>query len=156
MLSEILTEKRVRLRVKAADWQQAIRAGGEILCRNGAVEPAYIEAAIQNVLEFGPYIVMTKGVAIPHAGSQFGVRRTAISLAALEAPVCFGSADNDPVRYVFTLAAVDADAHVEALRDLVALLGDPAFFAAIDRARSPRDIIAYIKHYEEKKGEKTR
>lgn len=153
MLSELLTKDNIRLNVVAKDWKEAVIASGSILENNDIVEHRYVEAAIKNVMDLGPYIVVTKGVAIPHANSNLGVNKTAISLARLKTPVCFGNPDNDPVNYVFTLATVNSTSHLKALQDLVSLLDSEQFYDVIDKAISPDEIIKYIKNFEKTKGE---
>ena len=153
MLSELLTEENIKLNVEVNDWKEAVIASGEILENNKIIEHIYIEEAIKNVMDLGPYIVITKGVAIPHANSNMGVHKTAISLASLKNPVCFGNVNNDPVKYVFTLATVNATSHLKALQDLVNLLGQDDFFCVIDQAKSSGEIIRYIKTFENNKGE---
>ncbi|TQI68299.1 PTS sugar transporter subunit IIA [Clostridium sp. KNHs216] len=151
MLSDVLKIDYIELDVLAEDWKEAVRAGGEILFRNGVVAKSYIEAAIQNVMDLGPYIVLTKGVAIPHAGKKFGVYSTAISFVRLKTPVCFGNKENDPVKYIFTLATIDSSSHLVALKDLVSLFDHPEFFQVLDQAETSEDIIAYIKNFEMEK-----
>lgn len=153
MLSELLTKDNIRLNVVAKDWKEAVIASGSILENNDIVDHRYVEAAIKNVIDLGPYIVVTKGVAIPHANSNLGVNKTAISLARLKTPVCFGNLDNDPVSYVFTLATVNSTSHLKALQDLVSLLDNKQFYDVIDQAKSPDEIIKYIKDFEKSKGE---
>lgn len=152
MLSEVLKKEYISLHETAQDWQHAVRLGGGQLLRNAVVEPEYVQAAIQNVKDLGPYIVLTKGVAVPHAGAEFGVHSTAISLVSLKEPVCFGNPDNDPVRYVFTLATTDSKSHLQALKDLVSLFDTPAFFETIDRATDPDEVVKFIKDFEQSKG----
>lgn len=154
MLSEVLKDEYILLNQSARDWQQAVELGGQRLVDSGVVEATYVQAAIQNVKDLGPYIVLTKGVAIPHAGAEFGVHRTAISLVSLGEPVCFGNPDNDPVRYIFTLATTDTASHLHALKDLVRLLENQRFFDVIDHAANAAEVTAFIKEYEvaERKG----
>ena len=55
----------------------------------------------------GPYIVITKHVALPHARPEAGALESAIGIATLKHPVKFGNKDNDPVKYLFCLSATD-------------------------------------------------
>ncbi len=151
MLRDVLKEKYIQLDVEVKDWKAAVEAGGEILYRDGVVAKTYIEAAIQNVMDSGPYIVLTKGVAIPHAGKKYGVFDTAISFIRLKTPVCFGNEENDPVKYVFMLATVDSSSHLVALKDLVSLFELPEFFQVLDRAKTAEDIMDFIKKFEAEK-----
>lgn len=44
---------------------------------------------IHNIEENGPYIVLTKGFALPHEGIDKGVRITGLNLLRLSRPVNF-------------------------------------------------------------------
>ncbi|MCD2503200.1 BglG family transcription antiterminator [Clostridium sp. NSJ-145] len=150
MLSEVLKREYISLDVECKDWIDAIKASGEVLKNNGIIENDYIIDAIKNVQDLGPYIVITKGVAIPHANNKLGVNKTAISLVSLKTPVNFSNSENDPVKYVFMLATKDSNSHVLALADLVNLLEDKNFFKCIDDSIDGMEIINYIKENETK------
>jgi len=124
MLKDILTVENIALDVEAADWEQAIRKGGELLQQNQFIDNCYIESMVDNVKKMGPYIVISKGVALPHAEAGAGVKKLGISFIRLAKPVFFGNPDNDPVDLVFCLAAMDADSHLSALVGLSGLLSD--------------------------------
>ena len=42
VLKDILTENTIKLNVEAKDWEEAVRIGGELLEKSGAIEPRYI------------------------------------------------------------------------------------------------------------------
>ncbi len=148
MLSELLNEQSIMLNVLCNDWQDCVRASGEILVKKGDITDAYIQAVIDNVNEVGPYIVITKGVAMPHATNKVGVNRTSMSFVRLTAPVNFGNKSNDPVKYIFMLATTDANSHLGALQDLAEFLEQKEFMAVLEAAKEPADIISYIKTHE--------
>lgn len=52
---------------KVKDWKEAVRLSGELLLRDGCIEPRYIDGMIKTCEELGPYIAICPGVAIPHA-----------------------------------------------------------------------------------------
>ncbi len=120
-LIELLPRERIRLGVRAIDWQDAIRKAGALLFETGAVRFEYIEAMIRVAQELGPYIAIGPGIALPHAATDAGAEQTALSLIRLAEPVCFGNPENDPVRLVFALAAIDKTAHITALQALAEL-----------------------------------
>lgn len=144
MLSELLREQGVRLDVECKDWRDAVRKSGEPLLATGDITEAYIEAVIDNVEKSGPYIVVTKGIALPHATNKVGVNSTAMSFVRLSTPVEFGSEANDPVKYLFMLATTDANSHLGALQDLVEFLDRPEFMNVLEAAEKPADVVAYI------------
>lgn len=148
MLSELLNEQAILLDVLCRDWQECVRMAGKILVDKGDITEAYIQAVIDNVNEVGPYIVITKGVALPHATNKVGVNRTSMSFVRLSESVNFGNKSNDPVKYIFMLATTDANSHLGALQDLAEFLESKEFMAVLEAAEGPADIISYIKAHE--------
>ena len=72
----------------------------------------------------GPYIVIAPGIALAHSRPSPAVLRAGISLVTLLEPVAFGHRENDPVRLVIGLAAVDEEGHITALSTLAEFLSD--------------------------------
>ncbi|QOY60782.1 PTS sugar transporter subunit IIA [Thermophilibacter immobilis] len=144
MLSDLLDKSLVRLNVEATDWQDAIRKSAQPLVENGKVTPGYVDDIIKGVLDLGPYIVITEHVALPHARPESGALESAVGIVTLRDPVEFGSADNDPVKFLFPLSAKDNDSHLSALQSLVELLSDPDFFAQLENARTPQDVVDLV------------
>ena len=123
-LTELITDERVTISAHVGHWRDAIRTAAEPLVADGSITESYVTAMIQAVEEFGPYIVLTPGLALAHARPEGGVNRQAMSVMTLAEPIEFGHPDNDPVAIVFCLAAVDDDAHLEALRQFVTVIKD--------------------------------
>lgn len=144
MLRELLTKEMIELKVPAANWEEAIYAGGEILENKGFIEHRYVEAMIATVKKMGAYIVIAKGIAMPHARPEDGVKKIGISLITLENPVEFGSEENDPVSVVVFLCAIDNVTHLNALAELMEFLDDDVFRSIADQADSKEAIIDYI------------
>ena len=123
-LRDLLRPPLVATHVTARDWEDAIRAVGSLLVADDAVEPRFVDAMIRVAHEFGPYIVVAPGIALPHARPEDGVKRASIGMISLAQPVEFGNEENDPVTLVIALAAVDNKQHVQGLAELAAVLGD--------------------------------
>ena len=145
MLTDVLKKEYIRLNVECSDWEDSIRTAGKILLDNDVVTEEYIEDAIEGVKELGPYIVITKGVALPLATNKKGVNKTGIALLTLKTPVEFGNEANDPVYYVFMLATTDMESHLSALSSLSDLLEKKEFFDIMKNAKDPESVIEYIK-----------
>ena len=71
-LWELLREKNIQLNIECRDWKDAIRKSAEPLLFKGYIEERYVDAMIENVLENGSYIVISKGFALPHEGFELG------------------------------------------------------------------------------------
>lgn len=148
MLSELLNEQSIRLDIECMDWKDSVQKSGEVLIQKGDITQEYIQAVLDNVTEAGPYIVIAKGVALPHATNKVGVLRTSMCFVRLATPVCFGNQSNDPVKFIFMLATVDSDSHLGALQDLAEFLDREEFMAVLEKAEKPADVIEYIKSNE--------
>jgi mannitol/fructose-specific phosphotransferase system IIA component (Ntr-type) len=146
-LTDLLTEDTVVLNACVQDWKQAIAKAGEILVRTGAAEPRYVDAMIRFKEQFGPYIVIAPGIALPHARPEEGVKRPCLSLLTLKKPVEFGSEDNDPVKVVIAFGAVDDKQHVTALAQLARLLSNEEDIEKIKGAHRKEEILRVVSKY---------
>ena len=154
MLSDLIRKETIALGLEVNDWQDAVRKAGQLLIDDGSITEEYVDGAIENVKELGPYIVITKGIALPHATNKVGVNRTAMSLITLKNPVNFGNKNNDPVDTVFMLATTDSTSHLGALQDLSEFLGDEEFLNILRYDTTIEKILAFIATNEIKKGGK--
>lgn len=124
MLEELIANNRVVFKESISTWQEAIREAAMPLLNEGAIEEDYIIAMINCVNEYGPYIVIAPDIAIPHARSDKGVNKTAISMMKVKEPVHFGDTPDLDARLFFVLASVGHDAHVPMLQELIMELSD--------------------------------
>jgi mannitol/fructose-specific phosphotransferase system IIA component (Ntr-type) len=91
--------------------------------------------------EFGPYIVVAPGIALPHARPEDGVIKASIAIARLKTPVNFGNEDNDPVDLVIALAAIDNEQHIEGLQQLALVLYEDENKKALKAAKTKEEIL---------------
>lgn len=120
-MKSMLDKNHVRIHVKAADWEDAIRQAGDVLLREGSIQPAYIDNMIQSVKNLGPYIVIMPKLALAHSAPCDAVQKSDIALITLDEPVDFGSS-NGPVSVVLCLACTDSSSHIERLSQIAGLL----------------------------------
>lgn len=140
----MFTSETIALRVSAADWEEAVRAAGQLLVASGAAEPRYIDGMIRTVRELGPYIVIAPGIALPHARPEEGALREGYALVTLAQPLNFGNPDNDPVQVVIAFCAPDASTHLESLRFLAGHLGRADFVPRLLAARTPQEVLSWL------------
>ena len=105
------------------------------------MEERFADAMIRVAKEFGPYIVVAPGIALPHARPEDGVIKATIAILRLKTPVNFGNKDNDPVYLVVALAAVDHEQHIEGLRELASVLGDDANIQRIKASKTSQELL---------------
>lgn len=125
MLQDILKDSHILLKQECNDWKEAIAKSADVLIAGQIIEERYVDAMIKSVEEYGPYIVVGKHLALAHARPEDGVNQLGISVMTLKEPVVFGNPDNDPVKIVFCLAAVDSYSHLNIMKNLIELINDP-------------------------------
>lgn len=144
MLRELTDPGLVSLNIQAENWQDAVRKAAQPLVDQSRIRESYVDDIIQGVNEYGPYIVLAKNVALPHARPEAGALVDAIGIATLKTPVYFGNRDNDPVKYLFCLSATDDEKHLAGLAQLAELLDDRKFLDMLDQATSADQIMDYL------------
>lgn len=145
MLGDYLRPDMIRLGVHAANWEEAVRAAGQLLVDADVCEPRYIQAMIDAVHELGPYMVLAPGLALAHARPEDGVKSIGLSLVTLDPPVPFGSEENDPVSLLIAFGAVDKERHLGLLQELALLLEDEARRQKLAQATSVAEVVAFIR-----------
>ncbi|HOG58299.1 MAG TPA: PTS sugar transporter subunit IIA [Anaerolineaceae bacterium] len=143
-IKDLLRPNLVELNVSVTDWEDAIRAVGRLLVADKAVEPRFVDAMIRVAKEFGPYIVLAPGFAMPHARPEDGCIRSSMALITLAKPVEFGNPQNDPVNVVVALAAVDNQGHIEGLSDLAEVMSEDGIVEKIAASGSVGEVLAIM------------
>ena len=67
MLSELLKEDYIQLDISVENFDEAIKASAQPLLTADVIENEYISSILSIYHEIGPYIVITKQIALPHA-----------------------------------------------------------------------------------------
>jgi len=148
-LTQLLPIDAIRLGETAADWRAAVRLAGDALVASGATTPDYTDQMVATVEQLGPYIVIAPGIALAHSRPSPAVLRGGISLVTLLEPVAFGHRENDPVRLVIGLAAVDEEGHITALSTLAEFLSDETRQERLIGAADARDVVQLVRTFED-------
>ncbi|SHK55260.1 PTS system IIA component, L-Asc family (TC 4.A.7) [Clostridium cavendishii DSM 21758] len=144
MLNKLLTKDFIRTSVKCKDWKDAICKGVKLLEDKNLVKECYKDAIFRCFDEFGPYMVIAPGIVLSHARPEDGVIEKGMSLITLDTPIEFGSELNDPVTLIFTLAAKDSNAHLEALKELMEILINEDDLKSLFNAKNTNDILKIL------------
>ena len=132
------------------DWQEAIRLSGEILKQNKLITDQYVEQVIDDVKEYGPYIVIVPGVAMPHSSAKNeGVLGTGIGFTLFPEAISFeeGNPEKD-AQLFFMLAAKDPGAHMENIANLSDLLMTEGLIADLKKVKTMKDYVAVMEKYQ--------
>lgn len=144
MLQESIEESYIQLDVEAENFEEAIKKSFDPLIENDAVTDKYVEAVIRIYQETGPYIVITKNIALPHAPVEDGANKLGLGFVRLKVPVVSGHKTNDPVKYLFPLSAKASNDHIELLSKLADLLSQQRFIEFLEQVSSKEEFINYF------------
>jgi PTS system galactitol-specific IIA component len=150
-LAGLVRPEAVLLRPRATAAEGLIRALAAPLVRVGDARPSMPDAAVSRELQHPTGLLLSAegpNAALPHADREHVVRSSA-AVAVLDDPVIFhrmdAPAEEVPVRLVVLLALADPDGQLEALREVGAILQDPARVARILDARDASGVIAGLR-----------
>ncbi|GBG96223.1 BglG family transcription antiterminator [Lactococcus termiticola] len=150
MLSELLRAEHIRFTNEKLDWQSAIRKAAEPLLDSQAIEASYPEAIISRVSEYGPYIDLGLGIALPHARPEDGVNKLGMTFLKCEEEVLLNDDPTHKIQVFILLAAVDNESHLRALSSLTQILSDKEELEALKAASTVEEVQKVLSTKEEK------
>jgi PTS system mannitol-specific IIA component/PTS system ascorbate-specific IIA component len=141
MLNEIL-EDHVKIVESVDSWQESIKMAAEKLLEKDYITQEYVDAAINNIVKNGPYIIIIPKVAIPHSRPEDGVHETSASLLKLNTPVMYPKENS--VKVVLMLAAADSEKHLKMISSLTDLFSDEEKMDRIFESTTKEEILEII------------
>ena len=142
-MGKMLKRENVQIVEKVDNWEDSVHVAVQPLVDQGYVESAYIDGIISNAKEFGPYFVLCPDLALLHARPDQGVLKQQLAVTVLREPVRFKEEGPD-VRLLVTLAATDANGHIDVMRQLATMFGDPDNITKIVEAKTADEIYDFF------------
>ncbi|PWJ88271.1 mannitol/fructose-specific phosphotransferase system IIA component (Ntr-type) [Oceanotoga teriensis] len=143
-LNEIIPLQNIKTNINAENWEQAVRISGELLLKNKSIKENYILKMIENVKKYGPYIVISPGIALAHAESSDDVLKNDISMIILKNGVKFGNKANDPVKIIISFSAKESKSHLKILSKLSEIMDNKDFYKKITNINKSEEIYTFI------------
>lgn len=150
MLKEIVEKGYYRFEEHFDSWEDAIKASYQPLLSDGTVENSYVQAVIDCVKKYGPYIVIVPNIAMPHSteGAE-GCNGTAISFMKVEDAVDFDPNDSDKkAKLFFSLASVDHEQHLQNIQALMDTLMNDEIVEALLHVKTKEELLTIANQYE--------
>lgn len=131
------------------DWKEAIRVSGEVLKKNNLITDQYIDQVIADVEEYGPYIVIVPGVAMPHSSAKNeGVLGTGIGFTIMPEKISFDENDREKdAKLFFMLAAKDSSTHVQNIANLSDMLMEDGMIDDLMKIKTMGDYHEVMKKH---------
>lgn len=150
MLKEIVENGYYSFHTAFDNWEDAVKASYQPLLDKTVVEPCYVDAVVECIHKYGPYIVIVPGIAMPHSTEgALGCNGTAVSFMKVENEVDFDPKDEDKkARLFFSLAATDHEKHLANIQGLMDTLMNDDIVAALNKATCLEDLKAIAEKFE--------
>lgn len=138
----LLSEDLIQFRTSPAMWEEALRISSELLLNKNYIKETYIEKMINNVNEFGTYIVIAPGIAMPHSRAQDGALKQGFSVTVFDKDIYV---IDKKVRVFLTLACNEDDQHIEMLQKIAKLLNSQEKIDLLINSTSKKEVMDLFK-----------
>lgn len=101
-LLKMLQYKYLKLYQGELEWRDAMHMASEELIRDGYFSQNYVQKAIENVEEYGNYIIVNQGIALAHANKEAGVYQDGLSLLIARDGIQFDEGDRVYLLFFFS------------------------------------------------------
>ncbi|WBW96439.1 PTS sugar transporter subunit IIA [Oceanirhabdus sp. W0125-5] len=119
-----LTKEFIQFKNKVNSWEESIIEAAMPLLEKEYINKEYVEAMIDSVNKYGPYIIIAPQIALPHARPDRGAKKAGFSIMKLEEPVAFSHEEEHKVKLLIVLSCEDDSTHIEILQGIVEILSD--------------------------------
>lgn len=120
ILAQMLDPSKIMIKQEKITWEQGILQEADILEKKGCVGSDYGKKAVENVKEYGDYIIISKGIALAHAGKKEAhVYKDGLSLVMCPEGIEF--TEGNIVYLVFCFAVAEEKDYLKLFQEIIAL-----------------------------------
>lgn len=120
ILAQMLDPSKIMIKQEKITWEQGILQAADILEKKGCVDSDYGKKAVENVKEYGDYIIISKGIALAHAGKKEAhVYKDGLSLVMCPEGIEF--TEGNIVYLVFCFAVAEEKDYLKLFQEIIAL-----------------------------------
>lgn len=146
-LADLMRLEHIQIRSRDdLDWRSAIEIAAQPLMISRVIQMEYIQAMIQNIQVYEPYIMIRDGLIIAHAGIDDGVNGIGMSLLRLPNRIDINGYMNADI--IVVLATANKEQHLKALSQLNEFLEEEQGDEKIRRAGNEQEICQLMGHYQ--------
>lgn len=120
ILAQMLDPSKIMIKQEKITWEQGILQAADILEKKGCVGSDYGKKAVENVKEYGDYIIISKGIALAHAGKKEAhVYKDGLSHVMCPEGIEF--TEGNIVYLVFCFAVAEEKDYLKLFQEIIAL-----------------------------------
>ncbi|MGM9582074.1 MAG: BglG family transcription antiterminator [Anaerovibrio sp.] len=143
-IAQLLDQNYILFADEPLTWQQAIEKTAARLVADQYITEQYMQQCIENVRQYGSYIIISPRVALAHANKKFGVMKDGLSLLVAPQGVTFE--DSNTVNLMFCFASTGENEYLELLQDLMRTGRTSSVVENICGYTSVRDVYDELVH----------
>ncbi len=120
ILAQMLDPSKIMIKQEKITWEQGILQAADILEKKGCVGSDYGKKTVENVKEYGDYIIISKGIALAHVGKKEAhVYKDGLSLVMCPEGIEF--TEGNIVYLVFCFAVAEEKDYLKLFQEIIAL-----------------------------------
>ncbi len=146
-LMDIIEKESIVFNKEKVTWKDAIKLASKPLLVKGLISENYVDAMIESIVTWGPYIIIAPGIAFPHAFPEDGVYGVGCSILCSQEPIPFSNDPKHDVRIIVVITSNDGFSHIKSLSELTYLLTFHHLSDKITEAKSSEEIYSIIDSY---------
>lgn len=139
----LFNEKLISIIDKKLDWKKALELSIKPLILSKYVNKNYVSDVIKNIEKYGPYIIIDKDVAIPHASFTTNSFKQGFSITLFKKPFFFPN-DAHPIKLLISFSINNSKFDKNVFDTLMTLLANRNNIELILKSKSVFNILEII------------
>lgn len=116
------TDKNTKFDIEVKDWKEAILETGHLLEVSGYANEDYKYNIINDVKNYGSYIMISPNIVIPHTRPENGALKIGCSIITIKNDIYFDDNKQDPIKVLIGFTAVDNKNHLDMLKKIINII----------------------------------
>lgn len=116
------TDKNTKFDIEVKDWKEAILETGRLLEISGYANEDYKYNIINDVKNYGSYIMISPNVVIPHTRPENGALKIGCSIITIKNDIYFDDNKQDPIKVLIGFTAIDNKNHLDMLKKIINII----------------------------------
>lgn len=119
-LAQLLKVDNIQIVNEPISWERAFYLSAEPLITDGSVQKQYVDRAVENIKEYGDYMIVSPGVVLVHAEKKYGAVKDGLSLLVAPHGALF-SESGETGYLIFCFSNAGDNKYLELLRVIINL-----------------------------------
>ncbi|MGT2948762.1 BglG family transcription antiterminator [Streptococcus devriesei] len=143
-LMELLRAENILVQKNKVSWQKSVKHLGDILYQTDCIEHSYTNTIMDHLHQYGPFMVISEGVALLHAKPEDGVKKLGVALSVFQNDLDFLGRS---VSLLFMLAAVDTYQHIGVIENIIKICESESLLRDLKKCRTNLEVYHTLQEF---------